>query len=198
VFAGNSTLYTVEYFRMCREHLNPGGVVSMWLPLYSLDQDSYLRILAAFHEVFPNTLVWYDTSVTNEFNVVTGKVELAAPAINWQMMEYPEVASSLAIAGINQPSDLLANLLLGPHQVKQMLFEVPPHEDDLPYVEYLAGRTLHRDVTWFDNLVLLWTFRARSLPPIFPAAEAAEIISRRNRIIQEHLRAIRQKVLSSQ
>ncbi|MFV2073973.1 MAG: fused MFS/spermidine synthase, partial [Thermoanaerobaculales bacterium] len=60
LFAGNSTLYTREYFEMCREHLNPGGVVSMWLPLYSLDRGSYLRILRAFHEVFPRTAVWYD------------------------------------------------------------------------------------------------------------------------------------------
>jgi spermidine synthase len=195
VFASNSTLYTLEYFRMCREHLNPGGVVSMWLPLYSLDQESYLRILAAFHEVFPNTLIWYDTSAANEFSVVTGKVEPGLPAINWQMLDDPRVASSLAIADVHQPSDLLANLILGPRQVEAMLFEVSPHEDDLPYVEYLAGRTLHREATWFDNLLLLWTFRSRAMPPIVPPATADEAIAQRDRIVREHLKAVRQKAL---
>jgi spermidine synthase len=45
VYAGNSTLYTREYFLMCRRRLTPGGVVSMWLPMYSLSTDSYLGIL---------------------------------------------------------------------------------------------------------------------------------------------------------
>ncbi|MFN3414322.1 MAG: spermidine synthase, partial [Thermoanaerobaculum sp.] len=65
VFAGNSSLYTREYFELCRDRLNPGGVVSMWLPLYSLRTDSYLAILRAFWEVFPNTVVWYNPNVLN-------------------------------------------------------------------------------------------------------------------------------------
>ena len=37
-----------EPLELCRRHLNPGGVVSMWLPLYSLDSDSFVRIVKAF------------------------------------------------------------------------------------------------------------------------------------------------------
>ncbi len=164
VYAGNSTLYTVEYFRLCREHLNPGGVVSMWLPLYSLDQESYLRILAAFHEVFPRTVVWYDTSSFNEFTVVTGQVEPGPVKIYWDRLLWPELADSLAIAGVEDASDIMSNLLLGPPEVDVMLYGVPAHEDDLPFVEYTAGRVLARQRTWFENLRMLGQSRARVSP----------------------------------
>jgi spermidine synthase len=73
VYAGNSTLYTKEYFELCRRHLEPGGVVSMWLPMYSLSEESYVAILRAFWEVFPDTAVWYDPVVLNEFTVVRAR-----------------------------------------------------------------------------------------------------------------------------
>ena len=30
---GSATLYSKEYFEMCRRHLNPGGVITQWVPL---------------------------------------------------------------------------------------------------------------------------------------------------------------------
>ena len=31
---GAATLYTKEYFELVKQHLNPGGVVTQWVPLY--------------------------------------------------------------------------------------------------------------------------------------------------------------------
>ena len=32
---GTATLYSKEYFELCKRHLNPGGIVThMWVPLY--------------------------------------------------------------------------------------------------------------------------------------------------------------------
>jgi spermidine synthase len=164
VYAGNSTLYTLEYFRMCRDRLEPGGVVSMWLPLYSLDRGSYLRILSAFAAVFPRASVWYDVSTVNEFTIVTGQVEPGPVTIRWDRLAEPEVARSLAIAGVSSPFDLAADLLLGPQEVAALVAGVPPHDDDLPYVEYTSGRLLARSQTWLDNLRLVAGARSRSSP----------------------------------
>jgi spermidine synthase len=161
VYAGNSTLYTREYFELCRERLNPGGVVSMWLPLYSLDRESYLRIVTAFQQVFPNTTVWYDVSTANEYSVVTGRVEGGPLEIEWERMHDPDVAASLAVAGVRAPGDLARNLLVSSPAMMTLLAEVDPHVDDLPFVEYTAGRVLAREATWKGNLVLLYTHRAR-------------------------------------
>ena len=39
--AGNGGLYCVDYFRLCREHLNAGGIFSAWLPYYGLSLEDF-------------------------------------------------------------------------------------------------------------------------------------------------------------
>ena len=165
LYAGNSTLYTREYFQLCRDHLEPGGVVSMWLPLYSLDSGSYLRILSAFHEVFPHTVVWYDVTTVNENTVVTGQVAPGLISVDWRRFLDLRVAGSLAIGGISAPSDLATDLLLAPDAVERLTRDVPPLVDDVPYVEYMAARFLSRTGTWEQNLRLLASAASRGPSP---------------------------------
>lgn len=181
VYAGNSTLYTLEYFQMCRDRLEPGGTVSMWLPLYSLDRGSYLRILSAFAAVFPRAAVWYDVTTVNEFTIVTGQVEPGPVTLRWDRLADPEVARSLEIAGVRSPFDLAANLLLGPEEVAALVAGIPPHDDDLPYVEYTSGRLLARSQTWLDNLSLLAAVRTRSSPFAALPVDWGEVAAHRDR-----------------
>lgn len=194
VYAGNGALYTVEYFRMCRDRLNPGGVVSMWLPLYSLDPDSYLRILSAFVEVFPSTTIWYDVSTPNEFTIVAGTVEEGPVSLAWEHLQRPGVQESLLIAGVRDPDDLVADLLVGPNQARSLAFGVPAHEDDLPYVEYMAGRTLLREHTWHDNLLMVLAARARHSVFESTPGEVGPVWRQRDRTIRAHLQAIRHRI----
>ena len=55
---GCAALNTVEYYRMCRDHLNPGGSVSLWVPLYETNLESTKSVIATFFQVFPNGIVW--------------------------------------------------------------------------------------------------------------------------------------------
>ena len=144
----------------------------MWLPLYSLDSGSYLRILRAFHEVFPHTVVWYDVTTVNENTVVTGQVAPGPISVDWRRFLDPRVARSLAIGGISAPSDLARDLLLAPDEVERLTRDVPPLVDDLPYVEYLAARLLSRSGTWEQNLRMLASAASRSPSPF---AEGAAI-----------------------
>jgi spermidine synthase len=49
---GTATLYSKEYFEMCKRHLKPGGVVTQWVPLYESDPETIKSELATFFEVF--------------------------------------------------------------------------------------------------------------------------------------------------
>jgi len=164
VYAGNSTLYTREYFELCRRRMGPEGVISMWLPLYSLTEESYLAIVRAFWEVFPSTCIWYDPVVLNEFTVVTGSLEPGPVRLRWEAVGDPALAATLAEAGVRNPGDLAAMLLLGPREVAALVSDVPPHVDDFPEVEYRSGRLLDRNGSWLANLRMLYTFRARKDP----------------------------------
>ena len=55
---GCAALNTVEYYRMCRDHLNPGGSVCLWIPLYESNLDTTKSVIATFFQVFPHGIVW--------------------------------------------------------------------------------------------------------------------------------------------
>jgi len=55
---GSGNLYTQDYFELCKQHLNDGGMVSQYLPLHKLRLKDFLGIIKTFHTVFPHSTVW--------------------------------------------------------------------------------------------------------------------------------------------
>lgn len=165
-YAGNGSLYSLEYFHLLRQRLAPGGTVSMWLPTYSLTPANYAMILSAFVDAFPNAAVWYEPSALNSFTVVTagtGERPWHRGTLDAAFAD-PAVAAELASLGIEGPADLLACQLLSGAALREWLADVPPHDDDLPAVEYESGSILDRNGTWLANFALLLERRPASPP----------------------------------
>lgn len=155
-YAGNGSLYTKDYFELCRAKLAPDGVISMWLPMYSLTQRNFVMVLRAFRDVFPNTTVWYVPNTPNAFTIVIGRMEEGPiPLDRIEQRLTGEVASELAEIGIDDPYDIATALLLTPAGVERLTDGTPPHVDDLPAVEYESGRLMDRNLSWLANFVLL-------------------------------------------
>ncbi len=190
VYAGNSTLYTREYFELCRKRLRRGGVVSMWLPMYSLTADSYLGIVRAFWEVFPGTCIWYDPVVLNEYTIVTGSLDPGPVRLRWQALGDPRLVATLSEAGVRGIGSLGAMLLLGPGEVASLVSDVPPHVDDLPQVEYRSGRLLDRNGSWLANFRLLWTARARADPFADFPGDYRAVAAARDEVLKAQLREL--------
>jgi len=55
---GSANLYSKEYFKLCKSHLNPGGMVSQYLPLHKLNPEDFQGIIKTFHSVFTDATVW--------------------------------------------------------------------------------------------------------------------------------------------
>src|SRR5258705_12569389 len=43
---------------MSRDHLNPGGSVCLWIPLYESNLDTTKSVIATFFQVFPRGILW--------------------------------------------------------------------------------------------------------------------------------------------
>jgi spermidine synthase len=67
---GSATLYTEEYFEMCRKHLNPGGVIAQWVPLYDSSEDVVKSEMATFFGVFPGGTIWSNDLMGIGYDVV--------------------------------------------------------------------------------------------------------------------------------
>jgi spermidine synthase len=55
---GSAALNTVEFYEMCKRHLKPGGVLSLWMPLYESNMASAKSMIATFFQVFPNGMIF--------------------------------------------------------------------------------------------------------------------------------------------
>ena len=183
-YAGNGSLYSREYFALVRERLEPGGVASMWLPMYSLTPRNYAMILAAFASAFPHLQVWYEPSALNAFTVVTGTVERStwSPESLGRAFADPRVAGELTDLGIARPADLLPMLLATAEELRPWLAAVPPHSDDLPAVEYESGALLDRDLPWLATFTRLLALRPDEPPGAWlaglPASERDAAVAR--------------------
>ena len=151
-YHGNGFLYTIDYFTLARRRLTPGGVCSMWLPLYSLTPKNFKEILRAFGEVFPHTTVWWFPRPVNAFTVVMGSEAPFRLETLRTSLDAPLLRGELEPHGLAEWDALASACLMGPEGVRKLTYGVRPHADDRPTVEYESNRIFARTSTWMLNL----------------------------------------------
>jgi spermidine synthase len=67
---GCASLNTIEYYQMCKEHLNPGGVVSLWIPLYESKLESAQSLITTFFQVFPHGMIFSNDTKGEGYDAV--------------------------------------------------------------------------------------------------------------------------------
>lgn len=113
VFAkGTAAMYSKEYFEAVKEHLNPGGFVTLYVPLYETDERTVQGELATFFNVFPNASVWANTREGAGYDmVVLGqadplKIDIDEVQARLNRDDYGPVRESLMEIGISNPAAL--------------------------------------------------------------------------------------------
>ncbi len=146
---GTATLYSKEYYEMVRSHLNPGGVVAQWLPIYESDEQTVKTELATFFSVFPNATVWSNYFQGDGYDLVLIGREDSAP-INVDGLQkrldqsgYAGVSASLADAGFHSAVDLLGTYAGRASDLQPMVAGAALNEDLNLRLQYLAGMGLN-------------------------------------------------------
>jgi len=129
---GSASLYTREYFELCRSHLNKGGMVSQYLPLHKLLPGDFKGIIQTFCSVFPKCTIWL-----GHYHAVLlgftgdGKIDFREWANRMAAMQ-PDIWF------YNNPYALASSLVLDATEIDK--FGVQQHilTDDLPYTEYCS------------------------------------------------------------
>ena len=67
---GAAMLYTREFFDLAKRHLNPGGVVTLFVQLYESNTEAVKSEIATFMEAFPNGVVWGNTQQGRGYDLV--------------------------------------------------------------------------------------------------------------------------------
>jgi spermidine synthase len=148
---GTSSLYSKEYFELVKQHLNPGGVVTQWVPLYESDEATVKSELATFFDVFPNGTVWgndidgegYDLVLLGQaepthINLDAAEDRLANPA-------NLRIARSLQTVQFRSAADLFATYAGSASDLKPWLRNAVINDDLSMRLQYMAGMGLNFD-----------------------------------------------------
>jgi spermidine synthase len=114
---GTAALYTQEYFEAVKRHLNPGGLFTLYVPLYESDFRTVKSELATFFAAFPNSTVWANTVDGVGYDMVfmghldQPKIDIDAAEARLRRPEYAPVAESLREIGASSAIDLFTNYM---------------------------------------------------------------------------------------
>ena len=159
---GAAALYSQEYFALAREHLNPGGVVTQWVPLYETTEEAVKVELATFFSAFPDALVWANTIDGAGYDILlsaraTGEatIDLDVVTDRYNSPDYTYVAQSLAEVGFVSANSLLATYAGRARDLTEWLEDGEINRDRNLRLQYLAGLGLNRyDQTEILNSML--------------------------------------------
>ncbi len=141
--AGNGSLYTVEYFSLCKERLKPDGIFSTYLPFYSLTFNDHKVILRSMKKVFPYVYLWHTPAGRNDWSIVMGLNRPLVVDIDKlkQRFSREDVRSDLAGIMINDYRQLLSYFLMDDKGVSSLVgSQGMLNTDDNCYLEYVSAK----------------------------------------------------------
>ncbi len=127
--AGAVNLYTQEFFSLMRSRLNEGGIATFWLPINQLKVDEAKAILRAFHNAFPNALVWGSADQDWIMMGINGPVRRASEDGLRQFWNDPATGSDLRRIGIEVPQQLGALFLMDGDEIDRITHNIAPLTD---------------------------------------------------------------------
>jgi spermidine synthase len=176
---GTATLYSTEYFELCKRHLNPGGVVTQWVPLYESDSPTVKSEIATFFQVFSNGTIWsndiegsgYDTVLLG----VNGPMKIDVDAVQRRLQDPANfrVAESLGEVGFYSAADLLATYANQAPDLAAYLRDAQINRDGNLRLQYLAGLGLNNKL---GNQIYAEILRSRRFPTgIFEGSDQGKL-----------------------
>jgi spermidine synthase len=146
---GAATLYTDEYFDLARQHLNPGGTISLWVPLYECTHEAAKSQIATFLKTFPNGTLWSNSLDGGGYDLVM-MAKVGDPAIQvgefYNRLNRPDhlnVKYSLQAVGVNSGLELLATYAGRQRELSPWLADAQINLDRNLKLQYLAGMGLN-------------------------------------------------------
>jgi spermidine synthase len=142
---GAATLYTKEYFELCKRHLNAGGLVTQWVPLYESDDAAVKSEIATFFDVFPDGTIWSNDVNGQGYDLVLAGWPEPAPihveALQQRLdrKNHAQASQSLQEVGFKDAIALLATYAGRATDLKPWLEDAEINRDGNLRLQYLAG-----------------------------------------------------------
>jgi spermidine synthase len=150
---GAANLYTQEFLEVMKQHLNPGGVVTIYVQLFETSLDAVKSTVATFFEVFPNATIWgnpyqgrgHDMLLLGQVEPLRIDLDEMEQRAGYRSGDAGKIGQSLSEIGMNSPVDLFATYAGRRSDLTEWLRNVPMNRDRNLRMQYLAGLGLNLD-----------------------------------------------------
>jgi spermidine synthase len=165
---GAATLYTEEFFNVVKQHLNPGGVVTLFVQLYESNEAAVKSEVATFMKVFPNGMVFgneyngggYDMVLVGSPDPMTINVDSIEQRL--ETPAYAPVARSLSEIGFYSAVDLFSTFAAQGPQLAPWTADAQINHDRNLRLQYLAGMSNNQ---YNQQAIYADMLRYRAYPP---------------------------------
>ena len=164
---GAAMLYTKDFFELAKEHLNPGGVMTLFVQLYESSPDTVRSEMATFFDAFPDAVIFgntYDGATADTVLVgQAGPMAIDLDAIEWRLTQpaYAALRLSLGQIGLFSGVELFANYGGRAPELAEWLHGSSINRDLNLRLQYLAGLGLDRHAA---NLIYADILKRRTFP----------------------------------
>ena len=142
---GAAALYSIEYFKLCKAHLKPGGAMSVWVPLYQGSLESVKSMISTFFTVFPNGIIWSNDNFGEGYDVVLfgqddpTHIDIELLRKKFLSEDFELVRKSLADVEFYTLEDLLGTYAGRARDLKYWMSDAQINSDRNLRLSYLAG-----------------------------------------------------------
>jgi spermidine synthase len=145
---GAATLYTREFFELAKRHLNPGGVVTQWVPLYESTPEVVKSEVATFFSVYPDGLAFVNDRDGGADVVLLGQHDPAPFRVaeierRFNSPENARAAEALSAVGFDSGMHLLLSYAGRAKDMTEWLNGAAINTDRDLRLQYLAGMGLN-------------------------------------------------------
>jgi spermidine synthase len=159
---GAVSLYSKDFYELCRDRLDEGGVMCQWIPIHAMSSDDYRMLLRSFTEVFPETTLWFVEGTSLVIGTV-GRQKIDYGRLV-ERMALPAIEKDLEEIGFRDPALVLNTFVSGGRDLLAALIHAEVMTDEHPIMEFRPVPYKWPNSFAADNLAVLYHLRKSVAP----------------------------------
>ena len=134
--AGVVSLYSKEFYELCKSRLNKGGLICQWMPMETESGPLWKMMIKTMMVVFPYVTVWNPDSGEAIAIASMEPIKFDIKKVQAKIDQSPQVQKSLEEVGLGNAYALASTFLMDGEPMAKYLADTPVITDDHPYLEF--------------------------------------------------------------
>ncbi|HEX5052253.1 MAG TPA: tetratricopeptide repeat protein [Planctomycetota bacterium] len=161
---GVSRLYSLEYYRTAKQRLQPGGIMTQWLPIDQFPLPAMRAAIATFVQVFPHAVLF--TGHGTNYILMGSESAWHWSTVERRFAQDARVLADLQPFGIERPVQLFARIVKCGPTLQKEFGDLSPIRDEHNDLSYVFHDPRQPPVVTYDPAAMLAELDAAGASPL--------------------------------